>query len=358
MRRVAALLLVAALATPALALTKRVAVRVDGDVHRIQTQADTVGEVIADQGIVLAAGDLILPAPYQRLGDGTEIRVLRTVSVQLQLDHDRPRTLRGTFRTVGGALAAAGITQLAGLAVFPDLRSPLHDGATLIVRTPRTVTLTVAGRSQQVTTLLPDVGMLLADQGIEVGPQDLVLPDRDAAVVDGMDVVVRRVAFDEVVDEVTLDYATERRETDELFEGQRRTVQDGRNGLRHDIYRIRTVDGEETDRELVRQEIVREPTTRIIEEGTRPRPVADPDDEGIWYRLAQCESHGNWQLDGRFDGGLQFHPDTWLRHRLAGYPDYAWQATPQQQIAVGKRVQSSQGWRAWPHCARQLGLIS
>jgi hypothetical protein len=78
----------------------------------------------------------------------------------------------------------------------------------------------------------------------------------------------------------------------------------------------------------------------------------------VWARLAACESNGTWAYNGRvaFDGGLQFHPQTWTSYRLRGYPRYAWQATPVQQIRVAKLVQREQGWRAWPACSRQIGL--
>jgi len=83
-----------------------------------------------------------------------------------------------------------------------------------------------------------------------------------------------------------------------------------------------------------------------------------PHPRSVWARLAACESNGAWAYNGRvvFDGGLQFHPQTWTSYRLRGYPRYAWQATPVQQIRVAKLVQRQQGWRAWRVCSRQIVL--
>ena len=69
-----------------------------------------------------------------------------------------------------------------------------------------------------------------------------------------------------------------------------------------------------------------------------------------WDAIAQCESGGNWHLDGEYDGGLQFHPDTWLAHGGGKYARYAWQASREQQIAIGEKVLAAQGPGAWPHC--------
>lgn len=100
-----------------------------------------------------------------------------------------------------------------------------------------------------------------------------------------------------------------------------------------------------------------------------PEPAAEPESgetattasaptDGVWQRLAACESDGRWHYDGPsgFDGGLQFHPGTWSAYAPADYPAYAHQATPAQQIAVAREVRAAQGWGAWPRCARELGL--
>lgn len=77
----------------------------------------------------------------------------------------------------------------------------------------------------------------------------------------------------------------------------------------------------------------------------------------VWDRLAACESSGNWASTvGTYEGGLQFHPSTWDAYKPSGYPEAAYQASREQQIAVAERVLASQGWGAWPACARKLGL--
>lgn len=77
----------------------------------------------------------------------------------------------------------------------------------------------------------------------------------------------------------------------------------------------------------------------------------------VWDRLAQCEASGNWASTvGFYEGGLQFHPQTWDAYKPSGYPDHAYQATREQQIAVAERVLADQGWGAWPACSSELGL--
>ena len=358
LRRSLALALVVALGLPAIVLSKRVDLTVDGVPTRVRTYAATVGDLLDQQGVTLAAGDRVLPAPNEPLADGGSIRILRTISVDLWLDDEPVRSVRGTFSSVAGALAAAGITDTTGLAVAPGLRAPLEDGDTVRVRRPFEVTLVADGETRTVTTVLREVDLLLAVEGITVGADDIVNVPSSLPLTPGMTVTVRRVTADEAVEEIRLPYSTETRETDALFTGQSRTVQQGSDGLQVDTYALTLIDGEVVERVLVSSEVVREPVARIVEKGTKRRPPPpSASDAGVWYRLAQCESGGRWHLDSTYDGGLQFHPDTWRRWKPSGYPEYAFQATPDQQITVGKRLQSARGWGAWPSCARKLGLL-
>jgi hypothetical protein len=79
---------------------------------------------------------------------------------------------------------------------------------------------------------------------------------------------------------------------------------------------------------------------------------SEPDTEwhADWDAIAECESGGNWHLDSTYDGGLQFHPDTWLAFGGGQYAPYAWQASRLQQIAIAEKVLASHGPGAWPHC--------
>lgn len=93
----------------------------------------------------------------------------------------------------------------------------------------------------------------------------------------------------------------------------------------------------------------------------------------IWDRLADCES-GDWDRNGYplpgsrrwdygltfshgdiFEGGLNFHPQTWDQYRSSSMPGHAGNATRAQQIAIAEQVLADQGWGAWPVCSRKLG---
>jgi len=85
-----------------------------------------------------------------------------------------------------------------------------------------------------------------------------------------------------------------------------------------------------------------------------PTPVS-----GVWARLAQCESTGDWHVvsrGGTYRGGLQFDQQTWAAYGGRAYASSAHLATPAQQIAIAEKLRAARGFQPWPACSRRLGL--
>lgn len=98
--------------------------------------------------------------------------------------------------------------------------------------------------------------------------------------------------------------------------------------------------------------------------GGAPIATADPgasqgERSGVWERLAKCESGGNWAANtgNGYSGGLQFSPSTWRAYGGSKFANQPHNATREEQIAVATKIRNAQGgYRAWPQCARKLGL--
>jgi flagellar biosynthesis GTPase FlhF len=78
-------------------------------------------------------------------------------------------------------------------------------------------------------------------------------------------------------------------------------------------------------------------------------------DGGVWDRLAQCESGGNWSINtgNGYYGGLQFNLQTWRSVGGSGYPH---QASKAEQIHRAQILHSQRGFQPWPACSSKLGL--
>ncbi len=358
-RRLFSLVMVTALAFPLIAAKTAVAVTIDGEEHELQTYASTVGEVLDELDIEVEPVDEVSPPVHASLEDGVEIDVARAVAVDVRVDGEFVERVEEPVGSVAGVLQAADLdVREDGALISPAWTAPVEDGDVIDIVLPTEVALTVAGDTEQLETHVGTVEELLLDQDVTVGDDDLVSPALDDPLDEIDEVVVERVEFDQVVEEVTLERGEVREETGDLDRGTTQVADEGRDGLRRDVYRVEIVDGEEVGRELVEQEVVTEPRDRVVRVGTRA-PAPTTPSGSVWDRLAECEANGNWQnvsSNGLYYGGLQFHLDTWNRHKSASYPSNPVNATREQQILVGERVQASQGWAAWPHCSRVLGL--
>ncbi|MFF3428572.1 transglycosylase family protein [Streptomyces sp. NPDC002602] len=83
-----------------------------------------------------------------------------------------------------------------------------------------------------------------------------------------------------------------------------------------------------------------------------------PGGEWPWDCVADCESGGRWAVNtgNGFYGGLQFRQPTWEEHGGPLFAPRADLATREQQIRVAEDVLDTQGWEAWPVCAKRYGL--
>ncbi len=86
-----------------------------------------------------------------------------------------------------------------------------------------------------------------------------------------------------------------------------------------------------------------------------PTPVYNPADDDVWLKVAECESHHNWQSDSGngYFGGLQFSLGAWASVGGTGKPS---DASKGEQIERGKMLQKIRGWGAWGACSKKLGL--
>jgi hypothetical protein len=87
-------------------------------------------------------------------------------------------------------------------------------------------------------------------------------------------------------------------------------------------------------------------------------PGAEAQANGVWDRVAACESGNNWHINtgNGFYGGVQFSQSTWSGYGGGRYASRADLASRAEQIEVARRVLAAQGPGAWPVCGPRAGL--
>ncbi|TGB08436.1 DUF348 domain-containing protein [Streptomyces palmae] len=357
MRLLPRTLVVAALAGGTCAFVSQdraVTLEVDGTGRTLHSYADTVEELLTEQGVALGAHDEVTPAPGRSLDGVERITVRRARPLTLTVDGERRRTWT-TGRTVTQALRELGVpTAGAWLSVPPSTPVPLT-GAELAVRTRRTVTVLADGRAYEVRTRAATVREVVAEAGVALSGLDTTSAPAGSFPREGQAIAVLRVTRGTEHRDTPLPYRTVRIEDPLAAAGTATVERPGAPGLRRTVYAVRTVNGVRQRPLAIRGEILRHPVDRLVRVGTRPLPAAVAGAEGLdWAAMARCESGGRpdaVDATGTHGGLYQFDTATWRRLGGSGRPQ---DAPAAEQTFRAKKLYVLRGAAPWPYCGRKL----
>ncbi|MGI6553075.1 MAG: ubiquitin-like domain-containing protein [Bacillota bacterium] len=207
---------------------KDIQIVVDGETKQVVSFAQSVGQLLADEGVTLNPHDQVEPAVDAALQDGMEIIITRAFQAWIEVD----------------------------------------------------------GQQLEVTTLPDTVGEILRKAGVELGAQDRVEPEREKFVDEETVIKVVRIRVEEVVEKEELPFQVVRQPDHELERGLVKTVQKGKIGICYNTYRITYEDGQMVEKELVSKKVVQEPVPEKIRVGT----LQVVSRGGINYRFKEAKS--------------------------------------------------------------------
>ncbi|NYE35710.1 uncharacterized protein YabE (DUF348 family) [Nocardioides cavernae] len=340
------------------ALSKDVTLTLDGETRQVSAIGDTVGDVLAAEGIDVGDRDLVAPAVDEAVADGSAIAVQFGRPLELSVD-GASRTYWVNSTDVASALGEIG-RRFDGADLSASRSASIgRKGLSLDVVTPKVLHVKLGGKDlekRKVAALT--VADVLDSMGFELDEHDKVIPSLDTAIADGDKVVVKdiRLATKKVQREV-VDAPVVEREDATMYEGEEEVVREGRDGVRAVTYKLRFVNGDLVARKVVRAKVRVKAVSTIVNVGTKEEPTSNfADGSTVWDALARCESGGNWAINtgNGYYGGLQFNLGTWRAYGGTGYPH---QASRETQIAVASRLRDATGgYGSWPGCAAKLGL--
>jgi len=366
---------------------------IDGQRRQIWTTATTVEDALAELGQDPSSFKLSANRSRQIPMNGLAVTAATLHAVTLTNRGARSERISSAATTVGGLLRDQGITLAAADRVTPAPKTRLTDGAKITVVTLPTVRLAVgtAPASKQIAEGRT-VGDLLAAAKVKLGPDDTVVPAAATRVKDGMKVAVTRIRFTTTTrTEPVAQPADEQQNDGSLAAGTSTVVQQGQPGSVEITYRTRVTNGKAgAPRELSRRTVTDSLPT-ISKVGTKAAPAPQPaapvaaapaparaaatvaraaqpapppapastpapapapatGSSGVnWDAIANCESTNNWSINtgNGYYGGLQFDIGTWLSNGGGQYAPRADLATKDQQIAIAERVYASRGLSPW-----------
>ncbi|MFD6197148.1 transglycosylase family protein [Mycobacteriaceae bacterium NPDC060252] len=341
----------------AIAAHKTLTLNVDGNAMTVTTVKSQVSEVLTDYGYALSDRDDVAPAKHDSVRDGDTIVLRRSRPLDISVDGQGTQQVWTTANTVSDALSQLSMTDTAPTAATRGSRLPL-EGMSLAVVSAKTVQLNDGGAISTPRIAAPTVGALLEATGNPLQQFDTVDPAPSTPVTADMPITVTRIRVTKVTEQAPLAPSPQKIE-DADMNMSRSVVEDpGAPGSQDIVYSVLSVNGRETGRMPVSNNVLAPARNSVLRVGAKPGTEVPTVTRGsAWDALASCEAGGNWAINtgNGFYGGVQFDYGTWLAHGGAKYAPRADLATREEQIAIAEKTLAVQGWGAWPVCSARVG---
>ncbi|GAB3592792.1 hypothetical protein GCM10027446_14070 [Angustibacter peucedani] len=327
---------------------KSVDLVVDGKHQTVHAFGDTVGDVLASEGITVGGHDIVSPSASSPVQDGTDVVVRYGRQLTVTIDGHQ-REYWTTALSVDDALAQLGLrADSARLSVSRSL--PLgRQGLDLAMDTRKDVTLVVGGKKAARTTYSATVGQLLDEVGVRPGQLDKLNAPLSRPLTDGATVRLDRVLKKKITSTRAVAFSTTSTKDAKLDKGTTKVTTHGKPGTARVTYVLTYVNGKVTTKTLLTRVVVTKPVTQVQTVGTKEAPVGDLPSGGDglnWAALAQCESGGNPRAvnPAGYYGLYQFSLATWHGVGGSGNPI---DASPAEQLKRAKILFARGGAGQW-----------
>lgn len=337
---------------------KTVTLDVDGVLTTVSTFSGSVDGLLAEQNLELGARDTVSYTGALTSGSTIEVRHAHQIVISTDGAEQQVWTTALTADEALTMLASRGgdvrLVANRSNSGRPDLSLDLTlDGPAEVQ---------VDGETHTVDDGSTTVAEALDHLGIELAALDRVSVTRaDGGAVT---VIVNRVVVEDVTTTSEIPFGATEQEDASLYKGSSKVTTAGVPGVRTLVERVTTVDGQESGRETLSDEVTQAPVDQVTNVGTKARPVTPAASTPAvgggdaatlnWGALAACESGGNPTIvssNGKYHGLYQFSVGTWQSVGGAGLPS---QASAEEQTARAQMLYNRSGAGQWPHCGPRL----
>ena len=244
----------------------------------VSTQADTSTGDEGTLGVVSVYTDSILDKADIYVGENDKVlrvdgkgcvalTILRAYEVEIDYRGQifRAQCAQGTVKD---AIEMAGITLTGAEIVEPSPDTVLYPGCKITVSADCGATVTVGGKTEVYSVTSGTVGEMIDDLGIKLSEDDVVTPDPDTVIYDGIIIKIERVEYKEETTTEVIDYGFVSEETSSLVSGTSKIKRYGVEGEKTIVSRNKYVDGKLVESVVVSEEVTREPVDQIKLIGT------------------------------------------------------------------------------------------
>lgn len=248
---------------------------------------------------------------------------------------------------------------------FPDPK--LKIGTTIEINRAPVVYLNDGGIKKELRSWVKTVEDLLKEKKIELGDLDKLSVPENKKIKNGMKITITRVGEREEEEAIIIPFKTREIADKSMYKGETKLKQSGRNGKRVKRYRLVYENNKLVSQDLISDEIIEQPKSKIIAYGTRSKITVRcrfndiVEDAAAKYglnpndlcRTMMCESNGNPYSvggGGAYKGLFQYSSGFWaLISPRAGFSGASiWDARAQIYVTAWAWSHGHRG--RWPRC--------
>ncbi|MBS7345277.1 MAG: DUF348 domain-containing protein [Caryophanon sp.] len=247
---------------------KTVTLNADGEVTQFTTHAHTVKEALAEEGIDVSTFDEVQPSLDTTVTTRMVIDWEQAKEVIISVDNEQT-SIWTTEDVLKNILAEANIDVTEHDVLSHSLQAKIGENDKINIQKAFEVTIVDGGQPKQVWSTSTTVVNFLKQQGVQLGELDRVESKLEDIITPGQEIEVVRVQKVTDVVEDSIDFAVETKNDESLLKGHEKVMQEGSKGKVARTYEVVTENGQEVSRTLKAENVIAEPTNKIVSVGTK-----------------------------------------------------------------------------------------
>ncbi|WP_415818392.1 ubiquitin-like domain-containing protein [Mesobacillus thioparans] len=247
---------------------KTVALTLDGEERVIKTHATTIQDIFNDLDISLRSEDYLSLAAHTKVKDNLSIVWKPAKQVEVIQDQENKKYWTAAD-TVGDFLKEQKIVINEHDKLSPNPDAKLKQDVKIAIQRAFPLKLTVGGKEQEVWSTSTTVADFLSQQGITLNEMDRVEPALKQTVTKDAVINVTRVEKVTDVVEEPISYAVITQKDSKLEKGKQKVVTEGQEGLLSKEYEVVLENGKEVSRKLVSEKTMKEKKDKVVAMGTK-----------------------------------------------------------------------------------------
>ena len=165
----------------------------------------------------------------------------------------------------------------------PDVNAKIFSGANVLISRAKKIIIKEGGNTTQTYTLLSSVEQAVWENKIELDEDDITAPERNTPLTDGETIAVTHVLIKQETDDVDVAFKVDTNNDDSLGWRITKITQPGVKGVRENVYKVVYNDGKEISRKLLQSDVTKDPTDQIVTQGTYVKTGKPSIGAASWY---------------------------------------------------------------------------